>query len=335
VLIGTGHNWRPELVKPRLPSRYLQVIMAEAVRQGHLAAQAPPPGEVNPHDTEAPPVPWPRPLDPEALDRRRHAAELVRSARRRHAVRGSYEPAPDSVEPLLLDDEETVAAWDADIERLLAESLAARRGAAAVSLPDSLSATELIKLRSDADAFATDLARPMPRRPSRRQRFGTRFHQWVERRLGGRLLGQPQLIDPDELADRADLDVDGEAEFRELCERFAAGQFGESSPYALEAPFTLVIGGRVIRGRIDAVYRLDDDRDPSYRIVDWKTSPGDGHDSLQLAIYRVAWAELSGVPIERVDAVFYSVAEDRIIRPDRLADRDDLEQILSSVREHR
>jgi DNA helicase-2/ATP-dependent DNA helicase PcrA len=333
VLVGSGHNWRPELVKPRKPSRYLQVIIAEAVRQDRVAAQAPPPGDANPHDTQAPPVPWPRPLDPEALDRRKHAAELVQAARRRRSAAGSYDTPAGGGEPLLLDDEETVAAWDADIDRLLAESLAARRGAGAVTLPESLSATELIKLRADEAGFATELARPMPRRPSRRQRFGTRFHQWIEQRLGSRMLGQPSLLDPDELADRADLDVDGEAEFRELCEQFAAGQFGESSPYALESPFTLVLGGRVIRGRIDAVYRLVDDETgrPRYRIVDWKTSRGESHDPLQLAIYRVAWAGLSGIDLDRVDAVFYSVPEDRVIRPDHLADRDQLEQILTGV----
>ncbi|QDP96445.1 ATP-dependent helicase [Microlunatus elymi] len=337
VLIGSGHNWRPELIKPRQPSRYLQVIIAEANRQDRLLQQAPPAGEINPHDAEAPPVPWPRPLDPEALDRRRHAAELVRTARRRHAAEGRYDGPPGATEPLLLDDEETVAAWDADLERLLAESIAARRGSAAVVLPESLSATELIKLRADSGAYAGDLARPMPRRPSRRQRFGTRFHQWIERRLGARMItdgawGQPQLVDPDELADRADLDVDGEAEFRELCERFAAGRFGDSRPVALEAPFTLVLGGRVIRGRIDAVYRIDEGP-LRYRIVDWKTSPGQSHDPLQLAIYRTAWAELSGVETDQVDAVFYSVPEDRILAPSRLASRPELERILTAVPE--
>lgn len=242
---------------------------------------------------------------------------------------------------MLLDDEEAVAAWDADISRLLAESLAARRGAGAVALPQSLSATELIKLSSDAEGFTADLARPMPRRPSRRQRFGTRFHQWVERRLGGRMApdgawGQPQLVDPDELTDRADIEADGEAEFRELCEQFAAGRFGDSSPVALEAPFTLVIAGRVIRGRIDAVY-ADPDRTEGwrYRIVDWKTSRGESYDPLQLAIYRQAWAELSDCDPDEVDAVFYSVPEDRIVRPTALAGRDEIERILTGVPEGR
>ena len=337
ILVGSGHNWRPELVKPRQPSAYLQAIVAEAGRQDRILAMAPPPGESNPHDSSAPPVPWPRPLDPEALDRRRHAAELVRAAQDRHRTGEGYEPAAGSEEPLLLDDEETVAAWDSDIQRLLAESLAARRGAGAVVLPQSLTATELIKLRSDPDGFATELIRPMPRKPSRRQRFGTRFHQWIERRLGGS--AEQQLIDPDELSDRADTGIGDEGEFHELCERFAAGTFGNSKPFALEAPFTLVLGGRVIRGRIDAVYQGavgPDDPDgghPEYQIVDWKTARGENYDPLQLAIYRVAWAELTGVRPEQVDAVFYSVPDDRIVRPSRLVDRAQLERILAEVPE--
>ncbi len=248
VLVGTGHNWRPDTVKPRQPSRYLQVIVAEAARQERVAVQAPPAGDLNPHDAETPPVPWPRPLDPEAFERRRQAADQVDASRRGTA---------DGVESLLLDDEETVAGWDADIERLLSEARAARRGAGAVPMPESLSATELMRLRTDPEAFAADLARPMPRQPSRRRRFGTRFHQWIERRLGARMSGgrgaQPSLLDPDELADGADPQVDDDADFGDLCRRFAAGRFGESRPYALEAPFTLMLADRVIRGRIDAV----------------------------------------------------------------------------------
>ena len=46
-----------------------------------------------------------------------------------------------------------------------------------------------------------------------------------------------------------------EQELRELCEAFAAGQFGGTVPYAMEAPFSVSLAGRLVRGRIDAVYR--------------------------------------------------------------------------------
>ena len=38
-------------------------------------------------------------------------------------------------------------------------------------------------------------------------------------------------------------------------------------------------------------------------------------DPLQLALYRQAWADLSGVATEDVDAVFYDVRGDEVIRP--------------------
>src|SRR5690606_16300620 len=248
-------------------------------------------------------------------------------ARRRFAATGSYGTAGD---PLLLDQEEVVAAWDDDIERLLAEQRAARRPSRAVRLPDTLSASAVLRLNEDPDGFAADLARPMPRRPSRAALFGTRFHQWVEQHFAGALglggPGQAPLIDPDELPDRADSGLADDDELRELCERFAAGQFGTVVPYALEAPFTLLLGGRLIRGRIDAVYRLGEDR---YRVLDWKTNRAGEADELQLAIYRVAWAELAGVPLDRVEAAFYYVRDDRLTVVEPLADRAELERLVA------
>jgi DNA helicase-2/ATP-dependent DNA helicase PcrA len=130
----------------------------------------------------------------------------------------------------------------------------------------------------------------------------------VEHHFAGGLstgrVGQQQLIDPDDLPDRADAGAQGEEELRELCERFAAGQFGETVPYAVESPFTLLLAGRLVRGRIDAIYELAADPRPAgeeeqpyrYRVVDWKTHQADTADPLQLAVYRLAWAEICGLP---------------------------------------
>lgn len=331
LLIGSGHWWRAELIKPRVISSYLQTIMAEAARQGELVAEAPPPGEANPLVVAAAPQPWPKPYDPDALRRRRSAALAVAEARQRRLQRGTYDGSTD---PLLLDHEEIVAAWDDDLERLLAEQRAARNPDRSVRLPETLSASAVLRLNADPGGFAADLARPMPRPPSRAARFGTRFHQWVEQHFSGTLrtgsVGQLPLIDPDELSDRADLGAADDDELRELCQRFAAGRFGAVIPYALEAPFTLLLGGRLIRGRIDAVYRLDDDPDgPRFRVLDWKTNRAGDADALQLAIYRVAWAELTGLPVDRVDAAFYYVRDDRLHHPEALPTRPDLERLLT------
>ena len=205
---------------------------------------------------DAAPHPWPQPLDPDALRRREEAAASVAAARARFAESGVYED-PEAP-PLLLDDEEQLAGWDADLERLLDEARAARSADQAVPLPAQLSTTAIMRLQADPEAFAAELARPMPQPPSRAARFGTRFHLWVERYLGpGRptgALGQQPLVDPDDLPDRADAGAHGEQELRELCAAFAAGQFGRTVPYALEAPFSVALAGRLVRGRIDAVY---------------------------------------------------------------------------------
>ena len=263
VLIGTGHTWRADQVRPRVRSSYLDAILAEAERQGEVRAEAAPPAASNPLVTASAPVPWPAPYDPEAWRHRSEAAAAVEAARRRQAETGSYEPPPGAGTELLLDGLETTARWDADLERLLAELAAARSERTVVHLPDTLSATSLLRLRRDPQGLAAEVARPMPAPPSRSARFGTRFHQWVERYFGPAMetgqLGQQQLLDPDDLPDSADVETTDEAGLRELCAAFLAGAYGSRVPYAVEAPVTMLVDGTLVRGRIDAVYDLRSD----------------------------------------------------------------------------
>ncbi len=333
LLVGTGHSWRADLANARAASSYLRVIIEEAVRQGELLAEAAPPGPDNPLVTEVAPQPWPAPLDPETEARRADAARDVELARRRFAERGSYED-PAS-EPLLLDAHEIVAGWDADIDRLLAEAVESRSGDQLVQLPSQLSTTAVLRLHADPDAFAAELARPMPLQPSRSARFGTRFHHWLERYFGARLphggLGQQQLVDLDDLPDRADFGTHDEEELRELCDAFATGRFGNTVPYAIEAPFSIWIAGRLIRGRIDAVYRgTSESQDAQFQVVDWKTGRAESLDPLQLAIYRLAWAEAYGLQVSEIDAIFYLVRTDEIVRPEALPDREAIAAILDA-----
>ena len=58
-----------------------------------------------------------------------------------------------------------------------------------------------------------------------------------------------------------------------------------------------LVAGRLVRGRIDAVYAADPRRwrrAVTFLVVDWKTSRSETADPLQLAIYRLAWAEATG-----------------------------------------
>lgn len=331
LVVGTGHTWRVDGVKPRVHSAYLQAILAEAARQGQVVAEAPPPADSNPLVTAAVPVPWPAPYDPEAWRHRQDAAAAVRAARRRRRETSSYEATSGTAGELLLDGLETTARWDADLDRLLAELAAARAERNVVQLPDTLSATALLRLERDPQGLAAEIARPMPRPPSRAARFGTRFHQWVERYFGAAMgtgeLGQQQLLDPDDLPDRADPETSDETGLRELCATFVEGQYGNQVPYAVEAPFTMLVEGTLVRGRIDAVYRGSGLYD--FQVVDWKTGRADATDPLQLAIYRLAWAEVCGIAPERVDAVFYLVGSDTVVRPTDLPVRAEIGRLIA------
>jgi len=109
---------------------------------------------------------------------------------------------------------------------------------------------------------------------------------------------------------------------------FEKGEFADRVPEAVEPPFALVLAGQVVRGRIDAVYREQVDGRPGYLLVDWKTNRHETADPLQLAIYRVAWSELTGTPLSRVRAAFYDVRSGTLVERAGLDDRDGLERLM-------
>ncbi|MBQ0972169.1 ATP-dependent helicase [Streptomyces sp. RK31] len=221
----------------------------------------------------------------------------------------------------------TVASWDRDLDALTGELLRARDTVTEVRLPASLTASQLLRLADDPDGFARELARPMPRPPQPAARRGTRFHAWVEARFEELTL---PMRDPDELPG-ADAEIADERDLDELKEAFERTEYAHRTPYRVEAPFQLSIAGRVVRGRIDAVYRherAEDGDAVTYEIVDWKTGRGRTADPLQLAVYRLAWAEQQGVPLESVTAAFLYVRSGEVVRPDRLPGRAELERLL-------
>ena len=103
---------------------------------------------------------------------------------------------------------------------------------------------------------------------------------------------------------------------------------------AVEVAFELVLAGVLVRGRIDAVYRTPDGR---YDIVDYKTgtrptgAAAKGA-AIQLACYRIAYAQLAGVAPEEVGAAFLYVREGEagLVRPPLLT-REELAGVLSEV----
>ena len=299
-LVATTHAWS-DLKNPRQHSPYLRVLERFATEVVHEEVSA-----ENPLLGEGRGFLWPAPLDAAARARRAEAAASVEQARAGNL------PDPDN---LPLDEAAVVATWDAAADQLLAEARL-RRADAGIALPPYLSATALIALEGDAEGYLAGLARPMPAPPRRAARVGELFHAWLERRF----VASPTLIeDPDEeLATDADLAA--------LVASFEAGPFADRTPHATEVPFSLFLAGQVVRGRIDAVF-TDRGR---HEVVDWKTGRGRAN-PLQLAVYRLAWAELNGLPVDEVQASFFDVTRGTLVRPSDLPDRAGLERLVGRL----
>lgn len=249
---------------------------------------------------------------------------------------GPVEPA--GAAELTPEEARLVDAWDRDLGALTDELRRSRAAVRDVPLPGTLSATELLRMAADPEGFARELARPMPRppRPAAARR-GTRFHAWVESRFEELTL---PMLGPDELPGADGEGPDGseppaiadERDLAALKEAFERTPYARRTPYRVEAPFQLVLAGRVIRGRIDAVYR-DRTADGGVRfdIVDWKTGRTQDADPLQLAVYRLAWAEQRGVPLSSVGAAFLYVRSGDLVRPTGLPGRAELEGLLTGA----
>ncbi|MFF7992746.1 UvrD-helicase domain-containing protein [Kitasatospora xanthocidica] len=324
LLLASGHWWGPSQKTVRGPSAFLEGLREHCERPGageveHWAEQ-PEKGAENPALAAPVEHPWPLPLDPAAQHARRRVAEVVRA-------RLAGAPAPEP-EPMAPEDQRQVASWDRDLTALLGELERSRRTAREVPLPAALSATQLMRLAADPDGFAHDLARPMPRPPQPAARRGTRFHAWVQSRIEPLL-----LVEPGALPGADDDGIEDEQDLERLKEAFLRTPYAQRKPFRVEAPFQLVLAGRVVRGRIDAVYRDGDGLSESggvsrYEVVDWKTHREETADPLQLAVYRLAWAEQTGVDPELVTASFLYVRSGRIVRPAGLPGRKELERLL-------
>jgi DNA helicase-2/ATP-dependent DNA helicase PcrA len=230
-------------------------------------------------------------------------------------------------------DQALIAAWSRDTSLLLAER-EQRRGdqVTAVLLPQRIPVSSLVTIARDPAELAQQVRRPMPRPPAPHAHRGTAFHRWLEERFG------PQrLLDPGDLPGAAD-DEPGEVadpELTVLQQRFGAGEWAGRWPSEVEVPFETLIGDRLVRGRIDAVFA--DSPDGGFDVVDWKTGrqPRAAAESravaVQLAAYRIAWAALTGAEVGQVRAAFYYVRDDATVRPADLLDLAGLTALIEDI----
>ncbi len=304
-LAVSGHWWGPHQKEPRGPARFLTTVHEACLAgEGQVVhwATAPEDGATNPQrDRAAVPVVWPEAPDGSRQQRLRDVAAAVRRARPvQPGLPGISETGADA-------GYRRVAEWDDLAAALLDEARARRTTDHVVRLPASVSASQLMRALKDPEVAARDIARPIPQQPSRAARRGTQFHAWVETRFG-----QQSLLDPEDLPGAADADITSDAALADLKAAFEDSPYADREPIGVEIPFALVIGGRVVHGRIDAVFPTA----TGYEVVDWKTGSASGVDPMQLAIYRLAWAQRAGVPLADVDSAFLIVATGEVLRPD-------------------
>ena len=316
LLLASGYCWTRTRISACEPSTFLSELreLGEPSVAVDCWCDDPSDDDVNPLSAlTGVDVPWPAAPDADGLARRRRAADLVRAA---IDASGAGQEALD----LRTDGALT---WGEETRLIVGELRAERLGVREVPLPRRLTASQVVALAHDPDELAQMLARPMPVRPQPQARRGSRFHAWVEG-----LYGAVPLLEPDDLPGAGDADLNDE-ELSALQAKFLDDGWGERRPVAVEQPFELVVGGRLVRGRIDAVYPRDDD---GFDVIDYKTGsvPKDfAAASLQLSVYRLAWAELQGVEPDRVSAGFLYVKTGALKRPDTLLSRDELAELLT------
>jgi DNA helicase-2/ATP-dependent DNA helicase PcrA len=329
ALLASGYVWDTAL-KPRAESPFLAELRPFATVDEWFE---PEPDATNPLTAQARESVWPLdPLGPHPGERGagRRADVEAGAALVRAALSGqSSEPASG---------EELAAEWRRDVERLLAERAELSSGEVIdVRLPEQLSVSQLVELERDPQALASALRRPVPQRPAPWARRGTAFHTWLEQRWD-----KQTLLDIDELPGAADEGVD-DAEFEQLRAAFERSQWAQRTPVEVEVPFEMTVAGRVVRGRMDAVfgdgaadeYAAEDDG--RWIVVDWKTGSRPSGAAakaaaVQLAAYRLAWARLCGLSddqLHRVRAAFHYVRSGETVEPAALLDADGLRALVA------
>ena len=321
TLLLSGHHWGATGAKPRGPSEFLcelKDIIEESAAAGDPCgvveqwAPGPAEGEPNPLRDSAIEAVWP--ADP--------------AGSRRSDVDAGAALVTQAMSGPAGGDVTDVDGWAADVDALLAERDRAAE-LPAPELPAQLSVSTLVELGRDPEAVAQRLRRRLPTRPDPHALLGTAFHDWVQR-----FFHADRLFDLDDLPGAVDCESGDSEQLAELQAAFAVSQWATRTPIEVEVPFDMVIGGRVVRGRIDAVFA---DEDGGATVVDWKTGePPDTPESsrqaaVQLGVYRLAWAALQACPVENVRAAFHYVRAGRTVTPDTLPGADDLAALLDAA----
>ena len=337
TLLASGYAW-DTTKEPRTPSVFLDDVRTALADSGVEPAHwfQPLPDSTNPCTAEPRTAEWPvDPLASASGPASRRAAVEQGAALVRDAGGGDVLPGMPA-RPVPIRDPDVAARvdeWRRDVDVLLAERDRLRRGrVVAVELPAQLSVSQLVELERDPQELARSLRRPLPRPPAPLARRGTAFHLWLEQRWQ-----QQTLLDIDELPGAADEGAD-DRDFEALRAAFEASPWAHRTPHEVEVPFEMTVDGRVIRGRMDAVFTDPSADGPAaWLVVDWKTGrrptgAAAAAAAVQLAAYRLAWARLCGLgddQLHLVRAAFHYVRSNETVEPAALLDADGLRTLVA------
>lgn len=249
---------------------------------------------------------WPRPTMPSAA--RREARKLADEIRDElAALDRSGNDGGDSVEC-------AENPWSSMVRALLSEA-EEREDGASVTLPGRLNASGVGAMLQRPTETALALRRPMPKPASRFASLGTEFHTFVETFYTS---GTAEVSSRDDLAT--------------LERAFLSSPWRERTPIAVERQIDLRLDGRTVVCKLDAVF---EDAEGNIEIVDWKTGrvPEDEDElaarQLQLQLYTLAWASMSGVAPERIRSrLVYFPSGDEFA----LAGADGKDEIIAQLR---
>jgi DNA helicase-2/ATP-dependent DNA helicase PcrA len=157
-------------------------------------------------------------------------------------------------------------------------------------------------------------------------------------------VGDIDLVEVGESIAAAQLSQVDLAEHQETIEKlqatFAKSKWANLVPEAIEIEIQLAVENNIFICKLDAVFPGEASAEnglPTFEVVDWKTgvaptSEADVYErSLQLALYRLAFATLKNVPLENVSACLYYVTDDKTVVPAHMLNREEILDLWDKV----
>lgn len=328
-LLLTGSYWKPDVKTPSDPSQF---ILTAANFLGLENDWLPPcQSDANPLTANETEQHWPLdPLGPKHAVEVRNNAKLVQDALNSLSLRDEYD----------------------DIDLLLGEREERLKTKVEVPLPVRINASGFKDYVTKPQQAADKMLRPIPEEPFKATRAGTIFHTMMEQRYAelARINSEVSELDLAEVGESiaakqlSQVDL---AEHQETIEKlqatFAKSKWANLVPEAIEIEIQLAVENNIFICKLDAVFPGDVSAVnglPTFEVVDWKTGVAPTNEqevherSLQLALYRLAFAALRNVPLENVSACLYYVTDDITVVPPHMLSREEILELWGRVLEN-